>query len=363
MDILFIGPYRSSSGWGKAAQEYLQALLLTEHNIVARPVYMCNAIEQNIANSILEVEKKSFSGRPQVIIQNVLPDLLEWHEGYNIGIFDTEVWNLQDSPWIDKINLMDEVWVDSLAEADNLRQSGVTCKLKAIPVPINIELLQQYKDVAPIDVNYLDGKFVFYFIGEHNDRKNIMAFVKAFHREFSAEENVAILIKTNSNKLRDEINEFRQFSRTRRNYVPEALIVGHIPEEQIYAIHQRGDCLVVTSRGESQCRPIAEALYFDNHVLCTAGIFAERLFNYDLQDNLVNPVASTYTPIYTKEPPLPHIYTGKELWNEIDIVDLQQWMRLIFNRGRIVSDGRNLVKKLSRKSVSERMAECLSSVI
>lgn len=363
MNILFLGPYRSSSGWGKAAQEYLQALLLTGNNIASKPVYMCNALEKEIHPTLLETENKTLD-KPDVIIQNVLPDLLEWHEGYNIGIFDTETWNLKNSIWIDKINLMDEVWVDSLTEADNLKNSGVTCKITPMPVPVNTKNIDKYLSVDKLAINEAECKYIFYFIGEHNDRKNIMAFVQAFHREFAPEENVGILIKTNSPQLKDEINHFKKTSRTRRNYIPEFIIADTIPEKDIYSIHQTCHCFVLTSRGESQCRPIADALYFGNDVICPTWIFADSVFHSD--DAVTNEVATNQVPIYTDTPPLPHIYTGKETWHEVDILCLEEAMRDIFTKHSIKTNsaGKKFVQdNLSREAIAERMKECLSSVI
>lgn len=359
-NILYIGPYRQAEfdGWANSSREYLEALLLTGHNISAKPVYMANNSTNKISDRILHAEQISFKSQPDIIIQHVLPDLFEWHEGYNIGIFDTETKYLNSSPWIDKINLLDQVWVDSPSEVSNLKNSGVKIRVENVPTPTNTEYISQFVNVPTLDIPQLDGKFIFYFIGEHTERKNIMAFIKAFHREFEPEENVAIVIKTGDERLKDEINEWKRYSRTRRNYIPEVLITGRISEETIFQIHQTGNCFVCTSRGESMCLPMVHAIYFGNLSICTSGIFASSLF----KDGGLAPVDSNEIPVDCKNPPLPHIYTGKEMWDEIDIKDLQKTMREVFLNvdKRKNKNYRKIIERdFSRSAVAERMKQCL----
>lgn len=355
-NILYIGNYKSSSGWGLGAREYLESLLLTEHNVVARPIYLCNNIDNKISKSIQKSEEKKLDKHPDIIIQHVLPDLLEKHEGYNIGIFYTETRN--NWGWSPKINLMDEVWVNSELEKQTLIDSGVTTKISIIPVSTNTKNLEKYLRFAEdLKIPELNQKYVFYFIGEHNDRKNILALLKAFHREFSIEEQVSILIKTNSDAIKQEVNEWKKYSRTRTTYLPEAFMIGQLKEQEIYSIHKTCNCFVCPSRGESQCRPIVDAMFFDKPVICTENIFAASSFGTEIAT-----VKSTEVPVDTKSPPVPHIYTGRETWMDIDIIDLQRAMRFAFNNKKQTNTKQWVIDNFSRESVAKRMELCLSLV-
>lgn len=358
MNILYVGPYRQGwDGWSAASRDYVSSLLLTNHNISLKPVYMAGGNPPPVTNEIIKAEQNQLD-KIDVIIQHVLPDLLEWHEGYNIGLIHTETVLPTDHIWINKINLMDELWVGSEYERVHLCSSGVKCKISVMPVPVNIKLLEKYKNVDPL--KGLDNKIVFYFVGEHTDRKNIMAFVKAFHREFSPEENVGIIIKSGDERLKNEINEWKQYSRTRTEYIPEMLACGFLKEEDLYGIHKRGNIFVLSSYGEAQCRPMMDALYFNNRVICSDGIFASDLNPYT--SLLVNCSAQV---VNTKNPPLPHIYTGKEFWFQIDEFDLQRKMRYAYQsclESPKDEHTKSHVEKFSLESTAERINKCLSEI-
>lgn len=357
-NILFIGNYKSQSGWGHASKEYLEALLLTEHNIVARPVFMSNEPLLNPSKKILEAENNRFDKSHDVVIQNVLPDLFEKHEGYNIGLIHTETRNC-NKIWINKINLLDELWVNSQLEKESLIKDGVTCKVNVVPTPVNTKNLEKYERFAEdLQIPELNGKYIFYFIGEHSDRKNILAFVQAFHREFAYHENVSILIKTNSPALKDEVNEWHVSSRTRVLYTPEIFVAGQVEEKFIYSIHKTGHCFVCTSRGESNCLPIADALFFNNEVLCTNNIYPS-----DVYGPQINTVHSYRIPVNTKTPPINHIYTGQETWFDIDVLDLQHEMREVYNnRHNPKTESKQfIIDNFSRTAISEKIKNAISN--
>lgn len=357
-NILFLGNYKSQSGWGVAAKEYLEALLLTEHNIVARPVFMSNEPLLKPSKKIIEAENNRFDKSPDIVIQNVLPDLFEKHEGYNIGIIHTETRNC-NKIWINKINLLDELWVNSELEKVSLQKDGVVCKISVVPIPVNTKNLEKYQRFAEdLQIPELNGKYIFYFIGEHTDRKNILALVQAFHREFDYHEPVSLLIKTNNQSLKDEVNEWHKTSRTRSSYIPEIFVAGQVEEKFIYSIHKTAHCFVCTSRGESNCLPIADALFFNNEVICVKGTYPSDIY----YPNAVA-VDSQRTPVNTKSPPINHIYTGQEYWFDVDILQLQAEMRKMYeNRNNQKTTGKSfIIDNFSREAISEKIKLCLSS--
>jgi glycosyltransferase involved in cell wall biosynthesis len=350
MNILFLGQYRGpeNDGWSIAARRYLDALLMTGHKVAARPVYMGG--NGGKISKRAEVAENTKLDKIDVLIQNVLPDLLESHNCYNIGVFFTETRNLQKTGWVQKINLLDEVWVNSEMEKQSLVSSGVKVKINIVPIPYKAPIAEP----EPFNLQEADGKYIFYFIGENNERKNILALVKAFHREFSPQEDVTLLIKTNETDLAGEINEWRTRARLRKEYIPEIIIKSAISEQDIYSIHKMCDCFVCPSRGEAFCMPIMDALYFNNPVICTNNTFPMSIF----YPNLIG-VNSVETPIDCKHPPLPHIYTGNETWQEIDILDLQDAMRYEY-KSREESDTRQFIlDKFSYQAVANKMKEYL----
>ncbi len=123
MNILFIGPYRQADGWGIAAREYLKALRTTPHTISCRPIYMGQTFIDDIGD-LEQLEKKTsrYDGSYDVVIQNCLPHLFEYHKkcGINVGLFYTE-----SSEWIncwpDRLDIMDRLIVPSAIDVINIR--------------------------------------------------------------------------------------------------------------------------------------------------------------------------------------------------------------------------------------------------
>lgn len=338
MNILFIGPYRQNDGWGLAARDYISCLsTIEEYTVSCVPIYMSNNISRELPWDILQAEQ-TYCDNFDVIIQNVLPNFFEKHNGYNIGIYYSETHNLKYSLFIDKINLLDELWVSSESEKEELQKSGVNIKISIVPIPMDTDLLDKNLNIMPLDIQQTQNSFNFYMLAEYAERKNIEAGIIAFNREFYNDKNVSLTIKTRINHLNDEQNQ-KHISETVLNlkkklrlfnhlelYTNEILITSRMNEQQICSLHKTGDCLLVPSRGEAYCRPVLEALYFGNQVICTEDIHTQSIV-----PNQCIFVKSHRVPIVIDNPPAPHIYTGWETWNEIDILELQKQMRRVFN--------------------------------
>lgn len=350
MNVLFLGQYRGpeNDGWSIAARRYLDALLLTGNNISCKPVYM-GGNGGKVSKIVERAEANTFD-KIDVVIQNVLPDLMERHEGYNIGIFFSETNHLENTGWVEKVNLMDELWVSSVLEKSSLLNSGITTNIRVIPVPYKIPTYEAKK----LDIQEIKNKFVFYFVGEHNDRKNIMALIKAFHREFSPDEDVSLFIKTNSDKLKDEINDWHNYSRTRKQYIPEVIVNHQVPEDFILDMHYTCDCFVCPSRGEGFCLPIMDALYYNKPVLCTDNTYPVSIFG-----DFVDPIDSVETPVDSKNPPLPHIYTANETWYEIDVLKLQSKMREEYENRWPIRSREYIIENFSTSNIANKMKEAL----
>jgi len=371
MNILFIGPYRQKDGWGEAAKDYCRALDLTKHNLKISPIYMGITPDANIGEQLEEMENRHFDDY-DVIIQNVLPNLFEYHGDYrNIGLFYLETEDIQDTLWPRSISLMPEVWMTSEKEiltAQKSLRDKTTTKFRQITIPIDISKFdKEYKLSLPIPE--LKDNFVFYFVGEHIQRKNLEALLVAYHREFSNTEPVKLLIKTNRGGMKSDIlmqniqkqiAVLKQTLRIYKNqsyYQSEIIITDHIPYSDLMAIHQKCDCYVMPSSGEAYCRPLVDALGFGSIPIYTEATGMNAIVGGSAQGF---PAKSHKTPVITTEPPMEEIYTARETWNEIDIPHLQGLMRTAFNMSEEHKDiwkkrGLERVKDFSYEKISKKM--------
>lgn len=356
--ILYIGQYRGGSdGWSEAAKNYLKALQATGLDVSSRPIFMNNCKTPD--GQVWDTEKP-VTEKPKIVIQNVLPDYFEYMPGYNIGIIFTETKRLNYNQWIYKINLLDELWVNTESEKKELKKSGVNIKISVIPMPIDTDYLEGNLDnIDKMAIPQLKDKYVFYFVGDHSDRKNLDDLVRAFNLEFTIYDNVILLIKTTvagiaepqaQEHMNNRIKELKQQLRIHNNpkiYPREIIITQHLPYEQILALHKTCDCFVSASRGESIAIPALYATYMDNPVICPQGIYTA-----DLLKESCTTVPSKEVPVFTDKPPLPHLYTSNERWSQIDIIGLGKAMRKTydswFNPEDLIGDPHILYSNTSR---------------
>jgi len=375
MNILFIGNYRSADGWGEAARAYALSLLTTKHNITLRPIYMSTSIEknENIPPQIVLAEQNK-SSHYDVIIQKVLPNLLEFPNDTNskyVGFGIAETAYLQHTSWPYHLNQMEYIISPSHQDKLNLEKSDVTTPISVIHEAIDIQKYEQEYNLAPWKEHGLHNLFLFYFVGEHVPRKNLKALLTAFHREFSLNEPVGLLIKTSQaglhpqqllDKLDNEILQFKKNLGIYQNtdqYIKEWIITEHLPQDKLCALHQICDCFVMPSHGEACCRPMLDAAGFGNSVIVTQNT---GMVDYINPINKIIP--STETPVVTNNRPLPYLYTARETWQSISILELQKAMRQIYEQDELTKIktsqiNQSHVKQFSYEKIGQQFNEFL----
>lgn len=371
MNILFIGPYRQNDEWGNSSIDSIKSLLLMNgHTITCSPMYMVNNVNNNISQEIIESEKRKCEKYDAVIL-HALPNYFEKLNTHTIGMYASETKHLENSVFIDNINLLDELWTISELQKQELKAAGVTIPITVIPKPVDIEQLEQHENANILDIPEIKNKFVFYVSEQYEERKNINATIIAYNREFSNNHDVSLIIHSYANRnnpketlqvIKKDILETKKKLRLYNNanlYPGEILITNKLSNEQLASLHNTGDCLLVTSRGESYSKIAMEALFFGNQVICTEGTH----YQYILQEHC-SCVRSTETPIMANNPPAQHIHTGWETWNEINILDLQRVMREKYNRGKSQNTNENQEKdwikdNFSYEETSRKMEKAL----
>lgn len=334
-NVLFIGPYRQSCSWGRAAKAYIRAIVKSGANVTIRPIYMGTSIDNKIDPFFLNLEQKKYD-KYDALIQNVLPHLLDYNScfGKNIALFYTETSGWQNT-WPRKLSFMDEIWVPSYADVKNIKGSGIDkVPIKQIPIPLDCDkFLQTYE---PID-NLKGDTFKFYFIGELVERKNVDMIIRAFHSEFDRTEPVELILKINrqgmnvesltglmSNLINSIKKDLRIYSKI-EDYKQEIVIPDYLPEEVLNRLHISCDCFVMPSSGESWCMPVADALGFGKPALVTSGIGPE-----DMIPSCSLLIRSFPESVSVEQTPLEDLYTGSETWHRPSQLDLQQKMRSMF---------------------------------
>lgn len=335
MKVLYIGCYRDGTGWGQAAIDYILSLDAAGIDVVPRPIKL-NDRQINLPKRISELEQKDSSGA-NICIQHTLPHLMEFSSEFdkNIALYATETSNFIDSDWSRKINMMDEAWVINNQMVESSKASGVRIPIKVVPHATDFQKFAQGH--KKIEFPSAKGNFVFYTVADLNKRKNIEAFIKAFHMEFEPNEPVSILIKTSkhgqtpeetalevrdiSNKIKEDLRKYKNLN----DYKEDLIVTDFVHEEDLYGLHHSCDCFVMPSYGEAWCIPAFDAMGFGKTPICTnVGGMSDFIGHGGFL------IEGRLEPISEKVNTLPNLFTCNEEWVSIDIKELMSCMRHVY---------------------------------
>lgn len=337
MKLLYIGCYRDGTGWAHAAQNYILSLDAAGVDVVPRFIKL-NENHPPIPERIQELEKKS-DKNCDFVVQHVLPHHMSYNGSFekNIALYVTETSHCKNTCWPERIDLMDEAWVpNNFMAKESSVNSGIITPHFVIPHASNMNKYQQQYD--KIDISELRNKFVFYYIGEINRRKNIPALLKAFHLEFRPEEDVAIVLKAHAPgqspqesesilyEMSANIKNGLKLYKEKEFYHKEVFITDYISDEQIMSLHANFDCFASASLGEAWGIPVFDAMAMGKTPICT-DTGGPKDF---LKSGGGYLVKSEKEPCFGMVETFDEIYVANEDWDRPNISSLRSCMRKAF---------------------------------
>ena len=251
---------------------------------------------------------------------------------YSIGrsMFETD----RIAPdWVAACNRMDEVWVPSQFNVETFAASGVErSKLVVIPGAVDSEFF----DPARHTVYPLPNKARFNFLSifEWSSRKGWDVLLAAYLREFSADDDVCLWLRTYlfskpdgdpTEAIWQRIRSFTASLGLEGKNLPRIeLIAEQVPSDQLPCLYLACDCYVAPSRGEGWGRPQHEAMLMERPVIAT---------NWSANTEFMTPDNSyllDYEVVDTQglEPELSH-YKGHR-WANPSETHLRTLMRHVF---------------------------------
>ncbi len=363
-NILYIGPYRQTDGWGLASRDYLLSLLTQTDSITAHPIYLSSNIETNISANIQQLEKNVFS-EYHTIIQHTLPWSMTKRGGCkNIGMLFLENQNF-NSESLYNLETMDEIWVSSNLEKTNLENAGISKPVIKVGHAINTSQINLSDSSLQFSSDIRDN-YKFYVVGEYIQRKNIKDIITAFHLEFDISEPVSLIIKTSlsglkpaqlSQQIKIECDKIKKSLRTRKQFHSEIIITERLSVAQLNTLHKICDCFVMASYGEAFCRPIAEALCHGNFCILSSNMG----INEDIDKEDYYEVDCFPQPVILDNPDYignMDIYNGNETWFQPSVVDLRKKMRQAFDNRPTVKATKYL-DKFSYRAIGDKLCQVL----
>lgn len=174
--------------------------------------------------------------------------------------------------WIYNMNkFVDQVWVPSDYVRQCYLRSGLLAeKVSVVPNGVDTDV---YTPDAPALVLPTKKRFKFLFVGGGILRKGVDLLLNAFVETFTADEDVALVIKEfGAGKVYRsiEIGEWIERYRKTHDSMPEIVhLTEDLPPDQMPALYNSCDALVHPFRGEGFALPIAEAMACERAVLVT----------------------------------------------------------------------------------------------
>jgi len=276
--IKYFGPIFNGSGYGRACRANIMALYKLGVPLTLQPVDFDKAdpelgeegkILASLVDKDIEYDAKILHTTPEFWKDKIENDKI------NVGVTLWETTRLHPA-WKGYINnsKIAGIMVACDWNIEVFKNSGITKPLIAVPYPIPViekSSVPKY-DIAGLDPN----AYVFYFVGQWQERKDPIGLIKAYWRAFQNNENVALVLKTyrsdysepEKEAIRTTITRLRSvtiYDRYPKLYFISDLLTG----AEIKGVHALGDCYLSLDRGEGFGMSPAEAGAMGNPIIVT----------------------------------------------------------------------------------------------
>ena len=365
-----------TTGYAIAAKSYVRALMDTGVELTWTPMmpgkssYEAQAATTWPCPKLTKVCNRSMD-YDTVLIHTVPEYYPEWIERERLDgrrIFGYTVWELESLPthWPEILNRLDGVIVPCGWNADVFRSSGVKVPIHVVPhlsqfeeMPIPANAAREALRVRLGHESLSQDRFIFYTIGYWSNRKAPYLALDAYWQAFDAGDPVLMIVKTSANDItswhRHWRNGFRrQHPRPERTVARQAKKYSRpapfriisdesLSDEEMFALHDMGDCFVSLSRTEGWGLGAFEAARLGKPVVMTG--YGGQL-EY-LTQELAWLVNYDMVPVY--EPTWSSSYKPGDRWSQPSVSHAASQLSDIYaNQSAAKEKGQRLADRIAR---------------
>jgi glycosyltransferase involved in cell wall biosynthesis len=380
-----------STGYGIAAAAMVRALDAAGHAVAWEPLVIGPGLKLGYApaRSLSAgppdlVRLRDDGRRCDRVVVHTVPEYYphfvarERARGGGAQVWGSTVWETDRIPdhWPPLIALLDGLIVPTAWNRALFRAAGVT-----IPIAVVPHLRQFTGPAAGHDAQArlaarlpaCAGRLVFYSIGTWLERKGWAPLVRAYTQAFRASDPVLLVLKTTpcdlerkafASALRRRARgaavapQLARMRRWRWRPPPIALVTDALPEDEVQALHERGDCYVSLCRAEGWGLGAFEAGWLGKPVIMTgwggqtAFLRPETSFLVDWRLAPVRPAVSDPS------------YTPAQNWAEPDLASAVAAMRAVqADPAAARARGRLLRQDLQRRFHADHAVGALAAAL
>jgi glycosyltransferase involved in cell wall biosynthesis len=363
--ITWQGIVHDQQGYARASREYILALDRAGVDIRIEPLNFgtpsTNLIAEQAKRLKELIAKPKAKDKKHILVYHAQPygvNAIKEREvnGYDKVIINT-VWEttLVPNDWFPYINYADAVIVPSTQNVQALKDSGVTVPIILAPHGADVETFSP--ENGAFEIPEINDKFKFLSIFQWQHRKGPDKLLKAYWREFTKEDNVALVVKSywgNHGLKSDQRIVMNTISRYKANLgfgneAPTVYFSGSLfNENDLRGLYTMADVFVLPSRGEGVGLPYMEAMASGIPCIATGwGGQTDFITNengYLIDYTLETTTSRNHEAIAQN---FFHLFTDDMKWAEADVEHLQKLMRHAYeNQEEVKAKGQQARKDM-----------------
>lgn len=321
--------FLNNSGYGVALQNYIQSLDRSGFYDIKIELIGEKPNKEHLGKDKYDyfsnmVNKKDSNDR--IIIYHCIPSLqikFPKKGRRSIGFATFETFQ-PPSTWISVLNNNDCIVVPSLFNYKVFLHEGVSKKIYHIPHCLDMDLYKKVKSCK-------QEKFTFLFLGAWKERKGYDVLVEAWFNEFSDEDNVQLVIKTdNYKKSKIFIENFKKERGIKQGFSPIRIEYNIYDEIELLKFIKSSDCLIAPSLGEGFGYPGLQSMALGVPVATTNFSGCKDYANEDTS-TLIEPSGFVFKSNMDR---IPQFLNKK--WAFLSVKTVQKAMREVFNKKKLI---------------------------
>ncbi|MFC5401652.1 glycosyltransferase [Cohnella soli] len=256
--VYWVGPVFDMGGYGNVSRNFLQALEAADIPVYISPLIAGNhqdEIGENTVQWLQRLSTDKIGDRAVCLVHGVpahfqlpVPDT-RVVKRIGMTLFETD---RVPADWSWRCNAMDEIWVPTAFNYASFAASGVhPSKLKVVPYPIDVSRFYPGRPYHQITFSPPLRPFSFLYVFGFDFRKGIDLLVRAFCREFRADEDVSLVLKAyvhSGYKPEYVASVIRSYIPVDRTGSQIVVIVEPFGEQQLIDLYRSCDAYVSIDR-------------------------------------------------------------------------------------------------------------------